>query len=76
MTILLYHYYDDISSKLDIHGQQETIVLSEEIIGYSFQETNNIVLLWQDGDNVKRLKTDIDFPQDELVYVAKSLLHA
>lgn len=67
---------DDISSKLDIHGQQETIVLSEEIIGYSFQETNNIVLLWQDGDNVKRLKTDIDFPQDELVYVAKSLLHA
>ncbi len=67
---------DDISSKLDIHGQQETIVLSEEIIGYSFQETNNIVLLWQDGNNVYRLKANIDCPQDELVYVAKSLLHA
>lgn len=65
---------DDISSKLDIHGQQETIVLSEEIIGYSFQETNNIVLLWQDGNNVYRLKANIDCPQDELVYVAKSLL--
>lgn len=64
----------DLSSLLSTSEEQETIILSEENIGYLFEEEYDLILLWQDGDNVKRLKTDIDFPQDELINLAKSLL--
>lgn len=64
----------DLSSLLSTSEEQETIILSEENIDYLFEEEYDLILLWQDGDNVKRLKTDIDFPQDELINLAKSLL--
>lgn len=61
---------------LSTSEKQETIILSEENIGYILEEEYDLILLWQDGDNVKRLKADIDFPQDELIDLAKSLLPA
>lgn len=61
---------------LSTSEKQETIILSEEDIGYILEEEYDLILLWQDGDNVKRLKADIDFPQDELINLAKSLLPA
>lgn len=66
----------DLSSLLSTSEEQETIILSEENIGYLFEEKNNLILLWQDGDNVKRLKAAVNFPQDELINLAKSLLTA
>lgn len=67
---------NDLSSLLSTSEKQETIILSEENIGYILEEEYDLILLWQDGDNVKRLKADIDFPQDELIDLAKSLLPA
>lgn len=65
---------NDLSSLLVQSENQQAIVLSEEKIAYLLKEKNNTVLMWQDGNNVKRVKATIDFSQEELIHIAKSLL--
>lgn len=67
---------DDISSLIGESKEQQTITITQEIIGYLVQEETKIMLLWQDGESVKRLKVSVDFSQEELIYIAQCLIQS
>lgn len=67
---------DDISSLIGESKEQQTITITQEIIGYLIQEETKTMLLWQDGESVKRLKVSVDFSQEELIYIAQCLIQS
>ena len=65
---------DDASNQIVESSEQKTVFITDEIIGYLIEDKNSTILLWQDGTQIKRLKTNDTSLSEILIQIAQNII--
>lgn len=65
---------DDASNQIVESSEQKTVFITDEIIGYLIEDKSSTILLWQDGTQIKRLKTNDASLSELLIQIAQNII--
>lgn len=65
---------DDASNQITESSEQKTVFITDEIIGYLIEDEGSTILLWQDGTQIKRLKSDDAALSEKLIQIAQNII--